>query len=182
MAEGDEQALSGLYDRFSGVVFSLAARILGDEDDAAEVTLDTFTQAWLRAADFDPGRSTVTTWLCVMARSRAIDRMRARRSQRDRVARATQRTGGEPVGMASRAADANDALENTQRRRHIQRAMTALPEPQRRAIELAYFDGLSQSQIASRLGVPLGTIKTRIRSGMRTLKDLLEPLYADAWL
>lgn len=179
MAGRDEAALSELYDRFSGRVYALILRILDDEADAGEVLLEVFTRAWRRAADYDRARSTVATWLSVMARSNAIDALRARRSRRDWIRRARRTTPHHPPAMGQRPADLGADAERREMRRHIDEALGSLNADQRHAIELAYFQGLSQSQIADLLEAPLGTIKTRIRTGMRRLRDLLEPLYAD---
>lgn len=178
MAHGDEAALSEIYDRFSAALYSLALRVVGNDADAAEVTLDAFTHAWTHAASFDRSRSSVATWLCMLVRSRALDLLRRRRSRHERLDRA-QAADPEAPALGHAQDDAMRAVEVGEKRLHIDEALSRLAPDQRLAIELAYFEGLSQSQIAERLGAPLGTIKTRIRTGMRTLRDILGPLYAD---
>jgi RNA polymerase sigma-70 factor (ECF subfamily) len=179
MAALDEAALSDLYDRFSGRLYGLIMRILGDETDAGDVLIDVFTRAWRRAPDYDPTRSTVGTWLCVMARSKALDMLRARRSRQESIARAAEATPHHPPAMGRGSPSLAEDAETKEMRRHIDHALDTLNADQRRAIELAYFHGLSQSQIAELVQAPLGTIKTRIRTGMGRLRELLEPLYAD---
>ncbi len=179
MATGDEAALSELYDRLSGRVYALLVRILGDEADAADVLLRVFTRAWRRAADYDRARSTVLTWLSVVARTRALEVLRARRSRREWIHRAGQATPERAPAMdGGHGAQAANA-ETREMRRDIDDALATLHQDQRRAIDLAYFHGLSQSQIADLVDAPLGTIKTRMRTGMRKLRDHLEPLNAD---
>lgn len=180
MAAGEEGALERLYDLFSGAVFSVASGILGNDDDASEVTLDAFTHAWIRAADFDGGRGSVATWLTVLTRSRALDRVRARRSRRARVEKAAAREGGRPA-MGSGPRPVDGLVETRERRGHLHTALKGLSEAQRRAIELAFYEGLSHTQIARRLEVPLGTIKTRIRTGLRRLREILGPSYSGEW-
>jgi len=179
MATGDEAALSQLYDGFSGQLYTLALRILGDEADAGEVVLDVFAHAWKKAETYDRARSTVATWLSMMLRSRAIDRLRARQSRQRWIQEAHQSRPDHSPAMGEGPAGVLQQTETSERRRHIDAALRTLSTEQRRAIELAFFQGLSQSQIAERLDTPLGTIKTRIRTGMRTLRDHLEHLYAD---
>lgn len=179
MAGGNEAALSEIYDRFSSALYSIALRIVGSEADAAEVTLDAFTQAWKDAGSFERGRSTVATWLCMLVRSRAIDLLRRRQSRQRTLDRAQQASAADAPAIGATPVDASHAAEVLEKRRHIDEALSGLAREQRQAIELAYFEGLTQSQIAERLGVPLGTIKTRIRTGMRKLRDVLGPLYAD---
>ena len=180
MAAGEERALEQLFDRFSGAVYSVAFAILGNDADASEVTLDAFTHAWIRAADFDGRRGSVATWLTVLTRSRALDRIRARRSRLARVEKASAREGGRPA-MGSGPEPVDGVVETRERRGHLHTALKGLSGVQRRAIELAFYEGLSHTQIARRLGVPLGTIKTRIRTGLRKLRDILGPSYSGEW-
>ena len=167
MVAGDERALGELYDRHGRVMYALAQAILGEPADADEVVVDTFGQAWRGAAQFDPARGTVGAWLATIARTRALDLVRAR----GRRSRALERASWLADGALHEPAD-RDA-ERAEARRLVTGALAGLPEPQRRAIELAYFGGLSQSEIAATLGEPLGTVKTRIRSGMTKLRELL---------
>ena len=162
--------MAEFYDASSRYVFGLALRILGDRESAEEVTLDVYVQVWKQASRYSPERGSVSSWLLNMARSRAIDRLRSKgRRQR-------QQEG--PLDAAGEAADRAPTPEESslasERRRAVQSALAALQEPQREAIELVYFSGFSHSQIAERLGEPLGTVKTRIRLGMLHLRDSLQ--------
>lgn len=179
MALGNEDGLRRLFRHFGATVQGVAHRLLGDETDASEVTLETFAAAWDRADRFDRSRGPVALWLCMIARSRALDRVRARHSQQDRVGRALQASPDEPVAMSSPSKPPGQLAELSELRGHIVAALAQLPSEQRGAIELAFFGGLSHSEVAERLGVPLGTIKTRIRTGVTRLRDLLAPLYAE---
>jgi RNA polymerase sigma-70 factor (ECF subfamily) len=167
MARGDERALGELYDRHGRVMFSLAYAIVGERADAEEVVVDTFGQAWRGAAQFDAGRGSVGAWLSTIARTRSLDLVRAR----GRRARVLDRVAAlVPEGTP----DATDRdTERGEASNVVRRGLDALPAVQRHALELAYFGGLSQSEIAATLGEPLGTIKTRIRDGMTRLRQLL---------
>jgi RNA polymerase sigma-70 factor (ECF subfamily) len=166
MARGDEAALAGLYDRYRLILFGLIMRILHDRADAEDVLQEAFLQVWRRAGDFDETRGRAFTWLVTIARSRALDRLRALGS-RGRLATEAARLPREEVGDA--AADALRSEEG----KVVRQALSELPEDQRRALFLAYFEGLTQAEIAARLGDPLGTVKTRMRSGMMKLRELL---------
>lgn len=169
VAGGDRAALARLYDETSGLVHGLALRILGNASDAEEVVIEVFMQVWRSAGDFDPARGSVTAWLTTLTRSRAIDHLRSR-----------SRFQGDPLEALPepRAPGLNPEEEAlaADRRLRIRAALAALSPPQREAIELAYFRGMSQSEVAAHLGQPLGTIKTRMRSGMLRLRDLLAGL------
>jgi RNA polymerase sigma-70 factor (ECF subfamily) len=173
MAAGDHAGLAELYDRHGGAVFSLAVRILGDAGEAEDVTQEVFTQVWRQAGRFDASRGSVPAWLLTIARSRAIDRLRARRAQGDRAAP----DAIEKVESGGRAAErvAAPELELIEREQvlRVRQALERLPLPQRVAIELAYYEGLTQAEIAARLQEPLGTVKTRIRLGLLKLRDVL---------
>jgi len=170
VAAGDESAIGILYDRYGAVLYAVAFRVLGERADAEEVVLEALAQAWRDAARFEPGRGSVAGWLATIARSRALDVVRVR-NRRSRLAAAA----------AAAAPDAlpgpESALDHEERRREVRRALDALSPAQRQAIELAYFEGLSQSEIAERLHEPLGTIKTRVRLGMQKLRECLRPFY-----
>ena len=169
-ARGDGGALAALYDRHARSVYSIALRVVGDEADAEEVVQEVFDQAWRQASRYDRARGTVAAWLVTMARTRAIDRLRARRARPDRA-------GLEPDQAWSRLPAANpdpaEALDAERDVTRIRQALQRLPLIQRVAIELAYFEGLTQTQIAARLEEPLGTVKTRIRVGLLKLRDAL---------
>jgi len=167
MARGDQAGLAEMYDRHGRLVYSLALRIVRDRGDAEDVTQDVFVQAWRQASRFDTTRGNVAAWLLTMARSRAIDLIRRRRVR--------PQPGADDMVMETKdASPAPDVqFEWVQRAEVIQEAMGALPLVQRLAIELAFFEGLTQAEIAEQLEVPLGTVKTRIRQGLLKLRDRL---------
>jgi RNA polymerase sigma-70 factor (ECF subfamily) len=170
MAKGDGSALADLYDRHGRSVYALAARMLGDPAEAEDLTQDVFTLAWKNAARYDPARGAVAAWLLVTTRTRAIDRIRARRSR--------PQSGGDPDGrIVAAIPDGSPSVDvivaSSQDADRVRAAMAELSSDQRDALDLAYFEGLSHSEIAERTGIPLGTIKTRIRSGLHRLRDAM---------
>jgi RNA polymerase sigma-70 factor (ECF subfamily) len=170
VASGDkagEAALGQLYDRYRVILFSVLMRILNNREEAEDVLQEVFLQVWRRAADFDANRGRPFTWLVTLARSRGIDRLRAIGSRERVVAEAGASEPAEEVSDA-----ATDAIRSEQRG-VVNSALSQLPEEQKRPLMLAYFDGLTQSEIAAQLGAPLGTVKTRMRSGMIKLRELL---------
>jgi len=168
MQQGEAEALAELYDRYAPLLLAVTRRILGGAGDAEEALQETLFQAWNQAGRYDPDRSSVSTWLILIARSRALDRLR-NRGARDRAATAA---AAEP-----QAPDASSRLDehvlHGERRRRVRQAVAELPEEQRRVIELAFYEGLSQSEIATRTGAPLGTVKTRALLGMKKLRQAL---------
>lgn len=177
MAAGDERAVQDLVARHGDALYALARSMLGEHADAEEVSADAFLQAWRTARTFDPARGSVIAWLATMVRSRSLDRLRARKQQvlkLQRVAEPIVHGGGEAVTPAEEAPDRK--LEGVEARSLVERALGDLPAAQRSVIELAYFSGLSQSEIAAQLGVPLGTVKTRTLTALRRLRALLAPL------
>jgi RNA polymerase sigma-70 factor (ECF subfamily) len=176
-ASGDERAITTLYDRYGGVVYAVAYRIVGQRADAEEIVVEAFAQAWREASRFDAARGSAAGWLTMIARSRALDLVRAR-SRRERItaSAAADRPGASPA-MGDWQPDPAGAVDHAERRVRVREALDSLSPPQRQAIELAYFEGLSQSEIAERLQEPLGTIKTRVRLGMQKLRDCLRPFY-----
>jgi RNA polymerase sigma-70 factor (ECF subfamily) len=174
MANGDDRALAALYDRHGGVAYSVAMNILGDAGDAEEAVSDAFIQVWSNAASFDPARSSVVAWLTMITRTRALDLLRGRRR---RTLRTERSAATDIAGFAAPVADLGPSPERSAELGELSRSVTAaiaeLPPPQRRALELAYFGGLSHSEIADELDEPLGTVKTRIRAGMEKLRAQL---------
>lgn len=164
VAEGDESALASLYDRYSGVVYSVARRVLQDSGAAEEVLQDIFYQLWRTAANYDASRGGLGGWLLVSARNRAIDRLRHRKpatiAEDDRIAL--------PGNLESEVAQ-------TELISKIRSALDVLADPQRQALELAYFEGMTHSEIAERTGQPLGTVKTRLRAALERLRQVLNP-------
>ena len=176
MAAGEELALGALYDRHARTVYALALAVVGERADAEEVVADTLGQAWRSAGDYDPGRGSVGAWLNTIARARALDLVR-RRGRRGRAyQRAAQSADGELAAPVAMPAAPDRGVEQAEAGALVRRALAALPDAQRRVIELAYFDGLSQSEIARELAEPLGTVKTRMRAGLEKLRATLRPL------
>src|SRR5207247_3106124 len=166
VARHDEAALAAVYDRYKIILFSLIFRILHDRQEAEDVLQEVFIQVWRRAGDFNEARGRAFTWLVTLARSRALDRLRASAS-RGRVASEAAQMPRDEVGDA-----AEDALRSEQGK-VVRQALTELPSEQRQTLLLAYFEGLTQTEIAARLGDPLGTVKTRMRAGMIKLREVL---------
>ena len=171
VAEGDQSALAALYDATNRVVFGLVLRILSDRSTAEEVLLDVYTQVWRQAALYDRKRGAPLAWLMTIARSRAIDRFRSGRL--DQQSRESLDDLGH-LKSNSLSPEENTAL--SERQRLVRAALNALSVEQREVIELAYYSGLSHSEIALRLGQPLGTVKTRTRLGMIKLREALTPM------
>jgi RNA polymerase sigma-70 factor (ECF subfamily) len=166
IAARDEVALAQLYDRYRAILFGLLMRILNNREEAEDVLQEVFLQVWRKAEDFDENRGRPFTWLVTLARSRGIDRLRTL-AARERVAEAGAREPSEEISDA-----ATDAFKSEQRGL-VSDALAKLPDEQKRPIMLAYFEGLTQSEIATNLGAPLGTVKTRMRTGMIRLRELL---------
>ena len=168
MAERLPDALAELYDRYSPLLLGISRRILGGAAEAEEVLQETFLQAWNQASRYDRARSSVSTWLVLLARSRALDRLRQRLS-RERTAAAAELEPAPP--------DASGRLDEhvlfRERRQRVRSALDGLPAEQKEVLELAFYQGLSQTEIAERTGTPLGTVKTRSLLAMKKLrKDL----------
>lgn len=171
LAKGDEAALAALYDRYGGLVYTLALRIVGDRHLAQEVVQDVFLRCWERAETYQPERGRVGAWLLGITRNRAIDLLRSRQHH----ARLREQDRLPPPGALEEPGQP-DASETIALRQAVGAALDALPARQRQAIALAYYGGLTQAEIAQALGEPLGTIKTRMRDGMERLRRLLRPL------
>ena len=168
--QAGETALGQLYDRYRLILFGVLMRILNNREEAEDVLQEVFLQVWRRAADFDANRGKPFTWLVTLARSRGIDRLRALAS-RERVV--TTMAG---AGAGEAAEDVSDAAMDairSEQRGVVNSALSQLPEEQKRPLMLAYFEGLTQLEIATQLDAPLGTVKTRMRSGMMKLRELL---------
>jgi RNA polymerase sigma-70 factor (ECF subfamily) len=168
---GDEDALVTLYDRYAASIYSLALRITGDRLTAQEVTQDTFLRLWKHAAMFDRERGAFGAWLFAIARRRALDVLRSRQRQA-KVADGTFISDGGTLPEPAQA----DASEQIVLAHVIAQAVATLPLAQRQTIELAYFGGLTQQQIATQTGEPLGTVKSRMRTAMETLRTRLHTL------
>ena len=164
---GDRYALADLYDRHAPAMLGVAARILRDRRDAEDLVHDVFVEAWRKAASFSAERGSVRTWLLVRTRSRAIDRLRNLE-----VAHRHARTERAVASDAPQAAEQDPSMTPDQRRARV--ALAGLPDAQRQVLELAYFEGLSCSEIARRCGAPLGTVKSRLSAGMRELRRLFD--------
>ena len=163
LAAGEAAALAELYDRHSGPVYSLAFRIVQQEQDAEDIVQEVFAQAWRQASRYDMTRGPVAAWLLMMARTRAIDRLRSRQARGDA-------TSTDLDALPVDAASPPDQLIASQEAARVREALLSLPPEQKAALELAYFEGLTQSEIAQRLDTPLGTVKTRIRSALASLR------------
>jgi RNA polymerase sigma-70 factor (ECF subfamily) len=170
LAARDGRAFATFYDRTSAFVFGLLLRVLGDREAAQEVAQEVFLQLWRTATTFDAARSSGLGWIATVARSRAIDRLRADASLRSAV----QRMADEPPRSQGPSPEEETSLR--ERRARVREALASLPPEQRSTIELAYFEGLSHSEIASRTDTPLGTVKTRIRAGIGKLEQSLGAL------
>ena len=165
IARGDEAALVELYDRFGGVAFRLAYRVLRDQALAQDAVQEAFLTAWRTAVSYDPARGKASTWLLTLVHRRAVDLVRREdRRRRDQLE-------AEPPG-ATEPIDETAAVR--EQRRSVQAALAQLPAEQREALELAYYGGLTQTELAERLGVPLGTVKSRMFAALGRLRELLE--------
>ncbi|GJL54884.1 MAG: DNA-directed RNA polymerase sigma-70 factor [Nitrospirales bacterium] len=171
VARGNEHALGDLYDQTSPYVYGLACRVLNDPMLAEEVTMDVYMQVWRQAGQFDQKRGKPIVWLTVLVRSRAIDRLRSGQKERDRC-QSLDTIEDAPATKAN----PEESSAYREQRRVLQQALASLTSDQRSVIELAYFGGLTQREIAQHIGEPLGTVKTRVRLGMMKLRMILGPL------
>ncbi len=168
IAGGDQAALGQLYDRYVGLLHSLSKRVLGDASDAEEVLQEVFLQVWNQAGRYDTARSSVSTWLVLITRSRSIDRLRSRQVKERTLAGLKQEkntTHTSPEGTG--------AVLLSQRQRRLHSELAELPAEQRQVLELAFFEGLTQSEIAASTGIPLGTVKTRTLLAMKKMRSAL---------
>jgi RNA polymerase sigma-70 factor (ECF subfamily) len=167
VAAGDQLALHALYERAHRVVFTLIVRITGNRETAEELTLDAFHGVWRRASGYDPAHGTVLGWIMNQARSRAIDRLRF-----DKRKKRVDPNEGDPLPPVE-TANGHEALEFKQQSAALKEALTALTPDERHAIEAAFFSELTHAEVAARLKEPLGTVKTRIRSGLHKLRQAM---------
>ena len=177
IAEGDEQAIGTFYDRWHALVHGVVLRVLRQHDDVEDVLEETFWQVWRQAERYEASRGSVQTWLLTIARSRALDRVRSLKRLREQ---SLENDEGEMAVQLSAEGDPAMDAESAERRRIVIAALGELPQEQREALELGYFRGLSQSEIAERTGQPLGTIKTRMRLAMQKLRSRLQVLREEA--
>lgn len=168
MMAADESALSVLYDRYSAMLFGMLMRILNDRQAAEEVLQDLFLQLWRNAGRFDAGRGSLPAWLMVIGRNRAISRLRGRRDRE-----VLEEEEGDFASTFASPQNIEDEAARAQLARSVATALEKLPAEQRQAIELAYFEGMTQSEIAAKTATPLGTVKTRVRTAMQTLRQVL---------
>jgi RNA polymerase sigma-70 factor (ECF subfamily) len=171
---GDGHAIAALYDRYSSLVFSLGLRMLGDRESTEELVQEVFLRAWRQAATYQPALGRLSSWLLGIARNLAVDELR-RRGVRP------QRTAGDPEEQLAQVASTNtespeEEVVSSAQRAEIQHALATLPPPQRRVMELAYYSGLTQAEIAEQLGDPLGTVKTRMRLATQKLREILREM------
>ena len=169
VAANEPGALEELYDTTSRMVFGLALRIVGDRAAAEEVTLDVYLQVWRQAAKFDASRASFLSWLMLLARSRALDYLRSKPSKARK-----QEQELDPADDRRFGAEGTSFVEARQMRESVSAALDGLDAARREAIELAFYEGCSHSEIAERLSLPLGTVKTRIRTGLQQLRSSLE--------
>ncbi|MCI0535965.1 MAG: sigma-70 family RNA polymerase sigma factor [Verrucomicrobiales bacterium] len=170
VASGDVDAFSEVYDRFADPMFSLAMRILRDGSAAEDAVQEAFVQIWEKASTYNPALGKPMTWAVTLARNRAIERLRSSvRREKLAAALANETEWGEPT-----LAGTDDAIMGNETARQVRAALAQVPVEQRQAIEMAYFGGLTQTEIATALNVPLGTVKARIRRGMLLMRDLLD--------
>jgi RNA polymerase sigma-70 factor (ECF subfamily) len=180
MARGDERAATTFYDRHSPTVMALAFRMLRERADADSIVLETFMQAWRDASRFDGSRGSAASWLLTIARTRALDFLRTSGRQAKRIAGTVDELPAESLPASDRAGSPGFDVEQDERQRAVASALGTLPDNQRIPIELAFYEGLSHSEVAERLAEPLGTVKTRIRLGMTKLRDALRPFAEEA--
>lgn len=169
IVNGDQQALSDLYDQYAALLYSVVIAVVKKQEEAEDLLQEIFLLIWKKSATFDTSRDNVYAWLTTLARNRAIDRTRSK------AFRSAQKEVAEPIPEITPSAMDNplDAAIMQERAGQVQAAMQQIPAEQREVILLAYFEGYSQSQMAEHLGLPLGTVKTRVRQGMKKLSELL---------
>ena len=171
VARGSAEALAALYDAHAGLVYGLAKRMLLRQEDAEEVVQDVFAQVWREAARYQADRATLAGWLVMLTRTRAIDRLRSRNARPD------SNQASDPVpqldASVSMSPNPESAAVSSDEARRVRTALQRLPAEHRSLVDLAYFEGLSHSEIAERTGAPLGTVKTRLRAALQTLREAM---------
>ncbi len=172
LVQGDETAFSSFYRRFAPGLFSMIYQILQDQKESEDVVQEAFVQMWKKASSYDPSRSGLFTWAVMISRNKAIDRLRSRQRRFRTVEAVAAELGAVPPASGE---PADDLLDQSEERNRVRAALSKLPEGQREAIDLAFFGGMTQMEISSKLGAPLGTVKARIRRGLLALRDVLEP-------
>jgi RNA polymerase sigma-70 factor (ECF subfamily) len=172
----DERAVAELYDRHSRLVFSLIRRILRSESDAEDVLQETFVRVWSRADTYDAALGSPATWLARIARNRAVDRLRTRRTRAavDGAVPDTPESGEIRMAVADVSTRPDVHAQDAAMANALRGGVARLPEAQRVLIEAAYFEGYTHQELAARFGLPLGTVKTRIRTGLTVLRGQLE--------
>ena len=174
MKAGDEAAFAVFYDRFAPGLFSVIYTILRDQKESEDIVQEAFVQMWKRTATYDPTRGSLFTWAVMISRHKAIDRLRSRQRQ-SRLAEAVTTEAKKDSAVATSTGDRADiAMVRQDERARVRAALAQLTDVQRQAIDLAFFAGLTQTQIAEKLGAPLGTVKARIRNGLMALRDSLK--------
>jgi RNA polymerase sigma factor (sigma-70 family) len=169
VAMRQQDALGALYDRYNRLVYTIALRACGDQGEAEEITQDVFLRVWQRAETYNPEQGKVYSWLARIARNRSIDLLRSRRSRLDQGSLSWEDLLVEPAA----AQDVQWEAELDDERQRLRRSISQLPAEQQQVLALAYFKGLTEREIASLQGVPLGTVKTRIRLAMQKLREFL---------
>ncbi|CAN5785895.1 sigma-70 family RNA polymerase sigma factor [soil metagenome] len=172
VAAASEPAFASFYRRFAPGLFSMIYEILHDQKEAEDVLQESFVQMWKKASTYDPDRGSVFTWAVMISRNRALDRLRSRQRRGRTLEAATEESLAVPPDHTRQA---DELMEQSEECSRVRDALARLPEAQRNAIHLAFFRGLTQTQVSTRLGEPLGTIKARIRRGLIALRDVLEP-------
>jgi RNA polymerase sigma-70 factor, ECF subfamily len=174
IVDRDRTAVSILYDRYARIIYTIAYKVLGSREESEEVVIDVFNQVWRSAASYNPAKARVDTWLFMITRSRALDRLRA-------IGRSTKVNLAcvNAVALSLQTQTPDENLLASERGDRLKSALNQLPTAQKEALELAYYQGLTHAQIAAVTGKSLGTIKTRIRLGLSKLKSILEPDYKD---
>jgi RNA polymerase sigma-70 factor (ECF subfamily) len=177
VAEGDQAAMGDLYDATSRIILGMIQKIVSDPMTAEEITLDVYAQAWRLAPTYSQEKGTPVTWLLMLARSRAIDHLRSRA----RRVREMERPIQAALGYSHPDPNPEMAVISGNRGRLINKLLAVLAPEQLEVLRLAFFDGLTHSEIAEKTGIPLGTIKSRIRTGMMRMRELLEPQAGALW-